>query len=179
MALVIEDGSGLPDASSFATVAELEAFALARGITLPAEEADKEVLLVKGADYLILRESEFQGARTKDNQALPFPRESLVINCKAFPDDAIPAHVKLAQMQAAVEASKAKNGLSPAFLTAPVVKEKVDVVERQYMTPRQMSTRPDGSVFQPLFPQIDAYLFPLLRGNECPGKGQYLKLERI
>lgn len=179
MALVIETGEGLPDASSFVSVAELEAFASARSITLPATEAAKEVLLVQAADYLILREPSFQGTRTKDDQALPFPRSGLVISCKDVADDVIPVSVKKAQMQAAVEANKVKNGLSPAFLTPPVLREKVDVVDRQYMTPRQMSTRPDGSVFQPIFPQIDAYLFPVLRGNECPGKGPFLKLERF
>lgn len=178
MALVIESGSGLQNASSFVTVAELEAFAQARGVKLPTTEEAKEVLLIKGVDYLILREPEFQGLRTEDDQALPFPRSGLTIHCKSFPDSLIPPQVKLAQMQAALEAVKAKKGLSPAFLSPPVAREKADVVERQYMTPRQMSTRPDGSVFQPLFPQIDAHLFPLLRGNECPKKGEYLKLVR-
>lgn len=181
MALIIEDGTGKSDAQSYVTVTELRAFATMRGVTLPPEEASVEVLLVKASDYLLSLESEYQGHRVNSDQALSFPRTGLTINCEPFADDAIPLAVKNAQMQAAIEASSGVD-LSPSTTKYPLYREKIEgAVERQFMTPRQLSTTPDGSFFTPSFPKVDAFIFPVLRGNECPGanEGAWLKAVRI
>src|SRR5690606_27567583 len=165
MVLIIEDGSGKENSNSYTSVQELEAFAALRGVALPSS---KEELLVKAADYISFREPEFQGSRKNPVQALAFPRKGLTINCEAFPDDQIPPQVKKAQLQAALEIVKHQD-LSPSQMNSPVHRERVEgAVDRTFMTPRQLSTRPDGSGFTPRFPKIDAYLFFVLKGNECP-----------
>lgn len=165
MPIIIEDGSGKENSNSFATVEELEVFAALRGVTLPSS---KEALLVQAADYISFREPEFQGSRSKPNQALAFPRKGLTVNCVAFPEDEIPVQVKNAQLQAALEI-KANKDLTPSQMKSPVHRERVEgAVDRTFMTPRQLSTRPDGSGFIPRYPKIDAYLFFVQRGNECP-----------
>lgn len=176
MALIIEDGSGLENSNSYATVQELDDFATLRGFTLPSS---KEALLINAADYISFREPEFQGSRRKSTQALAFPRKGLTINCEAFPEDNIPSQVKKAQLQAAIEIASSED-LTPSRTEAPVLREKTDVIERQFMTPRQLSLRPDGLGFTPTYPKIDAFLFFVLKGNECPAEpASSLRLVRV
>ena len=70
MALVIEDGSIVPNAQSFVQAAELVTYATLRNLAFPALEADQEALLIKASDYLLSREAEFKGQRVSSAQAL-------------------------------------------------------------------------------------------------------------
>lgn len=176
MTIIIEDGTGKIDANSFVTAQQLEDFATLRGISLP-ESVD--ALLVKSAEYLGTRESEFQGSRVNFDQALSFPRKGLTINCEEFPEDEIPVQVIRAQLQAALEVFEHED-LTPSYTEPPVLREKVDIVERQFMTPRQLSLRPYGESFVPEYPKVDAQLFFVLKGNECPGESPMrLSLVRV
>jgi len=74
MALIIEDGTIVAGADSYATLAVLRAYALKRGVTLSAVDADLEVLAIKAMDYIGSFEDKFQSARTDPvNQLLSFP----------------------------------------------------------------------------------------------------------
>lgn len=79
MALIIEDGSNVANANSFATTVELQAYATLRSLTIPASTADLEPLLVKAADYLFSLEDDFKGSRTNTTQVMPFPRSYITI----------------------------------------------------------------------------------------------------
>lgn len=171
MALIIEDGTGKEDSQSYVTAAELRTFATLRGVTLPVDDSEVEPLLVMGLDYLGTYEGNLQGRRKNPAQALSFPRVGLTVNCAPYADDKIPQAVKNAQMQAALEIFAGTTDLNPSTTTFPVYREKVDSIERQFMTPRQLSTTPDGSGFTPIYPKIDSFMFPVLQGNECPGTG--------
>ena len=71
MALVVEDGTGLANATSFVSRADYIAFAVARGVTIADDEA-ADVELVKAMDYLLTRC--YRGDAKTGDQALPFPR---------------------------------------------------------------------------------------------------------
>ena len=103
MALTIEDGTNVANADSYATAAELQAYATARSLTLPALQADQEVLLVKAADYLFTFEDDFQGSRTNTDQALSFPRDYVTV-FGADLTGTIPGLLKTAQCRIAYEA---------------------------------------------------------------------------
>ncbi len=77
--LIIEDGTNVASANSFATTAELEAYATLRGLTIPALHDDLEPLLVKAADYLFSLEDDFKGSRTNTTQVMPFPRDYITM----------------------------------------------------------------------------------------------------
>ena len=79
MALIIEDGSNVANANSFATTGELQAYATLRSLTIPASTADLEPLLVKAADYLFSLEDDFKGSRTNTTQVMPFPRDYITV----------------------------------------------------------------------------------------------------
>lgn len=106
MTLVIEDGTGLADATSFASRAELIAFAAARGITLADSDAT-DVNLVLAMDYLATRD--FVGEPVVATQGTPFPR-TLYVNAVSedlvFPNDSVPAAIKRAQLMLALASSQ-------------------------------------------------------------------------
>lgn len=106
MALIVEDGSIVANANTFATVAECRAFAADRGLSLPVVDSDVEKLLVKAGDFLIQLEEKFQGQRQDPSQALPFPRDSLLMFGEDFAGT-IPAILKQGQCRLAYDASQA------------------------------------------------------------------------
>lgn len=78
MALVVEDGTGLPNAESLASVAFIDAYHAARGNVAWAAIAaveTKEQLARKATDYLVYRYSGlWANLQLTTTQALPFPR---------------------------------------------------------------------------------------------------------
>lgn len=182
MALVIEDGTGLANSNSYVSVVEATAYAAARGISLPAEEAKVEALLTQAMDYLESLRAKYQGRKTWPQpgmdaghphaQALQWPRTGVVLDCSyKLPDNVIPQELKQAQMQAAVEVA---NGLSllPSSDGRAVKKEKVDVIETEYMTAEESG---GGAVGVPSFAALDALLEPLF--DPCGG-GFFLRTRR-
>lgn len=102
MALIIEDGTIVADANSYVTVAEIQAFASLRGLTLPATDAEVEILAIKAMDYLLSLEDHYQGFRVNSEQPVSFPRESVYIY-GFYIGQVIPKQLKLAQSQLAFD----------------------------------------------------------------------------
>lgn len=97
MAIIVEDGSGVAGANSYVSVAEFEAFALARGITIVG---NPEVLLIKAMDYI--ESLEYCGLKMDSAQALEWPRFNIFIDGYWIPGNEIPVALKTAQMQTAL-----------------------------------------------------------------------------
>ena len=78
MALIVEDGTGVENAESLASVAFADIYHANRGNTVWADIADvlvKEQLLRKATDYAVAKYgSSLVGLPTLADQALPFPR---------------------------------------------------------------------------------------------------------
>ena len=106
MALIIEDGTIVADANSFATVAECRTFCDARSLDLPADDLEVEKLLVNAADFLFSLESEFQGSRVDASQDLTFPRSPIYLYDLDV-SDTIPKVLKQAQCRLAFDATQA------------------------------------------------------------------------
>ena len=87
------------DFNSYASIEELEAFAQARGITLPD---NKESLLIKAMDYL--NGLNWVGKKAKLEQSLSFPRKDIVLDGYLLPSGVIPVQVVKAQCMLAIEA---------------------------------------------------------------------------
>ncbi len=153
MAIIVETGAIVPNSNSYVTVAELDAFAALRGVTLPTVEADKEVLLIQGTDYTEGFWDQYQGSIVDQVQSLQFPRNFVYINGFLFASDAIPQDLKNAQMQAAIESNS--TDLTPNT-GQNIKKEVVDVIEVEYQDG-------NGSLYAPTFPKVDAYLAKLLK----------------
>lgn len=131
MALIIEDGTNVENANSFVTVAECRTFATGRGITLPADNADVEVLIIKASDYLNSVEDHFQGYRYfyDNGQSLCFPREAVYIFDRYIGAE-IPKELKNAQCQLAIDAQE--NDLLAAGSGREVIEKKVGPLTTKY-----------------------------------------------
>lgn len=167
MALIIEDGTIVANANSYVTLADARAYALARGVVLDADDAVVESQLVKAIDYLALYRAQWQGLPVSPGvQTMAWPRTGVVIDELAFPEDDIPVELKEAQMQLAMEVH-AGRVLMPSSDGRVVKREKLDVIEREFMTGSDNSKT---GLPSPRFPQVDALLAPLLK---LPGIGGF------
>ena len=153
MALIIEDGSGVVGANSYNSVQEIRDYAAARGIMLPTEDTDVEVLAVQATDYLETFRSDYQGKKTEVTQDLQWPRTGVVIEDYDVPSNEIPKLLKHAHAQATGEAYSQDLLPNKAQVAK---KEKVDVIEVEY---QETSTSTVG------FPKVDALLEPLLKSS--------------
>lgn len=160
MALVIEDGSIVAGADSYASAAELSVYLQARQLTdLPEPQA--ESLLIQAGQYLNGFEQRYRGTRVSAAQFMSWPRTDANVNGFDLLDTDIPQQLKFAQMQLALEGA---NGFE--FYTSTdgtyVIREKVDVLETQYASPADLASAGRAT---PTFPAVDALLRPLLRGR--------------
>jgi hypothetical protein len=135
--LIIEDGTGKPDAESYATAEDLAAYALKRGAAVPADEAGREVLLVKAMDKLGEYDARWLGCRASSTQALAWPRRDVWLNGCRFPLNSVPRELQYAQLAFAIEAKT--NDLQKTVTpqdTGPVVEKTVDgAVTVKYANP--------------------------------------------
>ena len=100
--LILEDGSGVPDANSYILLVDARTLAEQFGWTLPVDDEDANVALINGYYYLNGLEGQMCGTRTHDDQSGAFPREGCKCGPFAIPIDAIKNEVKQAQVRAAV-----------------------------------------------------------------------------
>ncbi len=103
MALIVEDGSIVPNADSYISLADARTLAANYGWELPAADPDAEIALRNGAGYIGLQEAQLCGTRVSADQALSFPRQGITLYGFPFAADAIPQQVKIAQVASAVE----------------------------------------------------------------------------
>lgn len=154
MALTIEDGTVVPDANSFISVAEARSYAADRGLSLPAADGDVEPLIVRAADYL--ESLNYKGQVIEATQALSWPRENACVNGEELDNAAIPNKLKQAQSQLTFEAQTSP--LLPTGDGKEIIKEVVDVIETEFAT--------KGSrVSTPVFKTVDALLKDLVKSN--------------
>jgi hypothetical protein len=147
MAIVIEDGTGTnPAANSYASEAELSAYATARGITLTKTT---DVLLIIAMDTLETRS--YQGHKSASTQPLKWPRTGVVVNGSGIESNVIPADIKTAQI---ITALSVDAGNDPTATIKPgISRKKVDVIEIEYK---------EGSANSSFDPKINLYLKPYL-----------------
>lgn len=116
MAIVVEDGSIVSGANSYATEAELQAYADARGITV-AGQTDEDLL--KAMDYL--ETQPFIGRKSTQAQPLQWPRTGVIIDGYSYEASNLPAELKEALLVIAISIDQ---GLDPLANLAPPVKRK-------------------------------------------------------
>jgi len=130
MALVIEDGTLVANAYSFVTRAEIIAYAASRGVTI-ADTADADILAVKAMDYLWTLC--FAGDLVSEEQGTPFPRSGLVDGDTAEGYEyTIPAGIKRAQMQLALDSHNGIDLTPSANPDAALKRSKIGPIEEEF-----------------------------------------------
>lgn len=138
--LIIEDGSIVPGADSFATVAELVTYAANFGKTIPSTEAARESILRRAA--LEMQAMAWYGTLVSMDQALSWPRYDVYRGEWLLPSNAIPAQIKAGQMALAAEIH-ADDLAPPEQKKGAVTKNRVEgAVEQQYAAAPPSVTRP-------------------------------------
>lgn len=157
MALVLEDGTGLANAESFASVAEATAFFSGRG-KADAWDAveDKEAALRNASDYIqFTYAGRWSGKRLSANQALDWPRVGVYdADSRSYvASNVVPRRVKNACIELALRAAA---GELVNDLGRETVSESVDVISVTYA---------QGGKRQTTYASVDAWLAPLLGGG--------------
>jgi hypothetical protein len=141
MSLIIEDGSIVANAASYVSEADATAYAAARGVTLPADEASLQILLIKSMDWLESMRDSYQGTKVSGTQSLQWPREGVVIDSFTAESDAIPKELIAAQSQVVMDIY---SGLDPDVndTGVKILRRKVDVIETTFADPTTASSVP-------------------------------------
>jgi hypothetical protein len=164
MALIVEDGTGKPDAESYISVSDADAYFSNRGNATWAalDTTQKEQALRSATDYMLQAfRMRWAGMRVTETQALDWPRRYVpnrdvpnlygpYVTYYAF--DTVPVAVGYACAELAVRASATP--LSPD-LTAQVKQETVGPISVTYA---------DGARQVPEYKAVDAMLAPFLKG---------------
>lgn len=178
MTIIVEDGTGLADAESYASVAETDTYMSARGTTVWATltTTEKEQALRRAMDYLLQKyRSKWKGARKSLTQALDWPRVGVFIDEDAdtafaswkqnqIPSNVIPLEVKNACMELALRASI---GMLNEDQAQKVIQETVGPITTKY---DQYST----TVVK--YSQVTGYLAPYFKATTGGGN---MKLVRV
>lgn len=101
MTLIIEDGTGKPDAESYASAEDLAMYAVKFGVTIPAEVPAQEALLRRAA--LAMDGMTWKGRKSNSEQALSWPRRGVELDYEIKPDRYLPARIQYGQMALAAE----------------------------------------------------------------------------
>lgn len=160
MATVVEDGTGLANATSLVALADIRAFGLARGIAVTDDDTELEIMVTKSIDYLKSREREYSGERLNPpTQALPWPRTGQYINDAPVPDGTVPQEAKDYQMTVvlAVNSGVVFFPTNPGADTRAIKRKKVGPLETEWFE--------GGSSSGAYGAAIDAVLWPLLGGS--------------
>jgi hypothetical protein len=163
--LTVEDGSGVANANSFATLAQARDFAVMRGVTLSNDDEVLKVLLIKATDWL--KSKSYLGEKTYAGQSyLPWPRSGLMLDGEEFPENSVPLDIVNAAAQLCIEQA---NGitLDESQSGALVKKETVGPLSTEYVGSNRAAT--------PRMPKVDA----LLEGWIVHGSGRGLRTVRV
>jgi hypothetical protein len=162
--LVIEDGTIVPNATSYVTVTEAREYSAARGITLSAVDATVDVMAIKAMDYLESLREQFQGTKVDDEQELQFPRDNVYIDEVLLANDSIPKLLKKAQCQLIIEINSGVL-LMPTRKSAEVKIETVGPISTEYFqgSPVAPEMTTVNSLLNPLFKTTSVGMLPVVR----------------
>ena len=127
--IIVEDGS-------IVATAEFTQYCADRNITISGTYGDESELLILAMDYF--EQQPFRGIKFIETQPLQFPRSDLFIDGYLSNSSQIPELVKDAQITIAISIMAGNDPLST--VDRAVKREKVDVIEVEYMDNASIST---------------------------------------
>lgn len=158
--LTIEDGTCVEGADTFVSLADAEMHFAKFGGYWTGDPSDKEAALRRGALWLSTAIN-WHGTKPCNANILAWPRSGAK-DCygNKVASDSIPQQIIYAQLYAASVELQTPGALTPSITPGQQVRrEKVDVLEVEYMTPLQQGVAP-GTYnaerdMRPIFTQIN------------------------
>lgn len=154
MALVVEDGTIVENANSYATLTQIRDYAISRGVTLSNVDATLESQVHAAMLYLEALRAKYKGVKVSSTQSLQWPRLGAYVDGFAVESNEIPIELVKALYEL-VLANEAGIDLMPTVEGAFVVKEKVGPIETEY-------SESVGTSSQPKLAIVKSLLEPLL-----------------
>ena len=107
MAFVVENGTGISNANSYASVAYYRTYWTERGRDVSAQtEAQIQAYLIRATDFIEKTFGDrWRGTRSTIVQSLGFPREGVVIDGISLPSDMLPSSLLMATAEYGYRAS--------------------------------------------------------------------------
>ena len=134
MTIVVENGTNVPGANSYASEAALAAYASARGVSIAGNVAE---ILIKAMDALEYRN--FIGSKANFDQPLQWPRLGVQIDGYTIASNTIPADLISSQIELALAIDGGTNPL--ANQPRETISEKIaGVIEVEYSTSARSTT---------------------------------------
>lgn len=152
--IVVEDGSNVPNANSYESVANVRLYCTNRGVALPVSDDTVAAWIIKGMDYIEAKACEFMGERTNATQELQWPRTGVEINCQPFPDNEIPKQLKGALGQLVMAQNSGVDIMPNVSAGDFVIEETVGPITTKYSDPNKLGI----GTMQPTLPAVDALL---------------------
>jgi hypothetical protein len=163
--LIVEDGTGVANANSYADLDFIRAYAASRGVTLSDDDEVLEPVVINVMDFIETRC--FNGVRIYAD-GLSFPRSGIVIDGVTIPSNTIPLTLKRAEAQLTIDVAISGVTLMPSGVSAPQVKrEKVGPIETEFFAA--------DAIGAPDIPLASALLAPL----ECGQGGFAFRTVRV
>lgn len=135
MALTVEDGTGLEDAESYASVSDADAYFTARAVAgWTGTDAVKEAALRKATEFISeTYDGSWKGERATDTQALAWPRSDVEVSDNVIlTDDLVPVALFRATCELALIAlTTALYEAANADPSTVAEKTKVGPIERE------------------------------------------------
>ncbi|ELO0595181.1 hypothetical protein QY625_003482 [Salmonella enterica] len=144
-----------PSVNSYATVDNLRRYAVARGYSLPEDDAACEQLLTEAMDYL--EGMSWHGQRTSENQPLSWPRRGVMYDGAVLSPDTVPGRVADAQCRLAVEAQTVD--------LQPTLNGGESILSESIAGAVAVTYDPDSTGEPPSFPWLDTLLRGMVRSN--------------
>lgn len=127
MALIVEDGTRVPGANSYVSLADFKAWADARGITY-GSDATVEQQILRAMDYI--EGLNFVGFKETETQSLQWPRVNVVIDGFGLDASTIPAELKVSVYEATKVEIDGDSKIAP--VDRQVISETVDSISITY-----------------------------------------------
>ena len=160
LALIVEDGTLVFGANSYATVFQVRTYNLLRGITLSDDDDAVVSLAIQAMDYLATLDGQLAGMKTGGyDQSLSWPRTGVQVGRTAIYPNYVPSAIIAIQCYLAGVAATVD--LSGVEDTRAIIGEKIGPIETDY-SPTQ------GATSGPIMPFVDAAIRPFLRSGYGP-----------
>lgn len=169
MSLIVEDGTQIPGANSYATVAQADARQTLLGDTVwpDVDSSEKEAFLIQATLYMTMRyRLLWAGYRVSVTQSLDWPRyQVLYVDGPGeyspfdsfYPNNVVPAEIVNATIDVAVRISNGQDMLPD--LGVPVLEETVGPITTKYAKGVRQTT---------LFQTVDSLLSVFLKNAGSP-----------
>ncbi len=156
--ITVETGAVVVNANSYASLAEVRAFCVDRGLTLPVGDETVKAAMLLAMDYIESFNDQFKGVKTALANPLSFPRNRMKIDGYVVGSAVVPIMLKNAQCRASFEITNSID-LQPIIEGIALQEDTVGPITTKYQDFLQTV---DG---KRIVESVDSFIRPMLIFN--------------